>query len=279
MQIESSTQTSPALQHLPRLGQISFVNALPVVFPIQSKRIDLAAEMVLANPDQLNKAFAAGSLDIGAMSSFFYLSQPDFELVPDLSIACRGAVGSVLFFSRSEAGELSNKRVAVAASSATSVALLKILLRETAGVTCNFVADSDPDLDDPSWDGALVIGDQALLVDQEWSAKFKRRDLGEWWHDYTGLPMVFGVWAARSDWADSHRQSFEHIAKSLVKSASLGLSDMLCEVVAEAALRTGLSEIRLMSYYTRELNYQLSNQHLEALQTFKRLCIAHQLLG
>ena len=46
-------------------------------------------------------------------------------------------------------------------------------------------------------DAALVIGDPALRLDPE-AMRYVALDLGAEWVAWSGLPMVFAVWAGRS---------------------------------------------------------------------------------
>ncbi|MBI4533269.1 MAG: menaquinone biosynthesis protein [Candidatus Melainabacteria bacterium] len=262
----------------PRLGQISFINSLPVVFPIEQGQVELAANVVYGTPSMLNDAYVQGSLDIGAMSSFCYLSEGCFELVPNLSISSEGAVGSVLFFSKVSPDKLGGVRIAVPAASATSVNLLKILLLEQLGLMPEFVVEEAPNLEDPLVSGALVIGDLALEVDGVWSNKYWRADLGQWWLSQTGLPMVFGLWAARSNWVKANYESFSLISQQLLASKQMGLTTLLPMIITAACARGKLSAQRVKRYFQQQLCFELGTRHFEGLELFRRLCSKYGLL-
>lgn len=263
---------------LPRLGQISYINSLPVVFPVEQGQVELAASVVYGTPSMLNNAYAKGNLDVGAMSSFFYLSEGDLELVPDLSISSEGAVGSVLFFSKVGPHKLGGVKIAVPAASATSVNLLKILLLEQLGLTPEFVVEEAPNLEDPLVGGALVIGDCALAVDGAWSNKYWRADLGQWWLSQTGLPMVFGVWAARSNWAKANPESFSLVSQQLLAAKQMGLTSLLPMVITSACARSQLPAQRIQRYFQQQLCFELGVRHLEGLEMFRKLCTKYGLL-
>ncbi len=269
-----------ACEPLPcRLGQISFMNSLPVVLPIERGYVPLDAEVVLASPARLNALFAQGALDIGAMSSFYYLSQDNLTLVPGLSISCLGPVGSVLFFARVSPPELSGKKILVSSQSATSVNLLKILLLEHYGVEPLFIACDEPDLVLADVSGALIIGDRALGLDEVWEGRFYRQDLGQWWHETYDLPMVFGLWAARSEWVEGNPEKFEEISAALVLAKKLGLSELFASVLSESGRRSGLSQSRLEGYFRGQLNFELSQGHFSGLSLYRSLCAKYNLFG
>ena len=264
---------------VPRLGQISFVNSLPVLLPIDRGYLELGATVIYGSPAELNYGYANGSLDLGAMSSSFFITKSDLELMPGLSISSTGPVGSVLFFSKVSPHKLGGAKVSVPSSSTTSVNLLKLLLAEQLGVTIECIVDPEPDINNPQIEGALVIGDRALQVDAAWSNKYWRADLGQWWISQSGLPMVFAVWAARASWAKTNVSEFQNIGQTLVASTKLGLSTLFPQVVAEALTRTSLQPHRLQRYFQQQIDYRLTQKHWEGLELFKTLSKHHGLIA
>ena len=282
-----SFETSGSVTHSglqvkrPRLGQISFVNVLPIVLPYERQHSAVQTEIIYQAPSQLNSMFSRGELDIGAMSSFFYLENPTLRLVPGVSISCKGPVGSVLFFSKCHPSELldAQKRIVVSAQSATSTNLLKILFSAHFGFIPNLTTSPRPDLEQDGVDAVLVIGDRALEVDEKWSLQYNRIDLGAWWFDTYKRPMVFGVWAARKQWVEKHPDEFARIVQSLKLAKASGLSEQLPEVLKEAERRTGLCIERLRRYFTLELNFDLDEEHLDGLALYQQLAAENGLLA
>jgi chorismate dehydratase len=264
-------------QAVVRFGQINYINSLPLTLPLLSENCLPDTEFLLGTPAELNRAFTEGKLDLGAMSSFFFLEQGLYKLVPDISIASKGTVGSVLFFSDRELSELHGKKLAITHDSATSVNLLTILFAESFGFVPDFETVSDPEVNQ-QFSGALVIGDRALRCDKDWSQKLLRVDLGQWWYEKYSLPMVFGVWAANNNWLVKNEEKFDHISAQLNKSFQRGLGTRFEEVLTEAHNRTGLSKARLDQYYRHELNFQLTPSHRLGLQLYADLCVKHRLL-
>ena len=263
----------------PRLGQINYINSLPISLPIDRGLVSVEAEVHYGTPQELNRGYAANSLDLGVMSAFFYLQSSGLKIFADLSISSSGPVGSVLFFSKAELRQGKPLRVAVSSASATSVNLLSILLKEEYKIEPSFSYCPMPDLSAQEIDAALVIGDYALNVDASWSKLSQRFDLGEWWSARFNLPMVFAVWAARSDWQQSHNSECAGIARSLKVSLDVGSNSAFDQVVAEAAKRSGLPASRLERYFRRELDFSFSSDHVAGLNRYKSLCEKHGLFG
>jgi len=171
-----------------RLGVVSYLNAAPLVYGLErDPRYRLSLDVPSVVADQLHR----GELDLGMIPAIEYAGG-DYALVPGLAIGSRGPVRSVNLYYK---GSLPNiRRVALDVSSRTSVALLKVLLRERLGRDPEYVtlAPSVPAMLEVA-DAALVIGDQALYFAR--AAEMERLDLGAEWQRSTGLPFVFAFWA------------------------------------------------------------------------------------
>ena len=237
-----------------------------------------STDVTLGTPSELNAGYAKGNLDMGAMSSFYFLQSGNLELVPGVSISCTGAVGSVLLFSKVAPERLDGATIKISSSSATSVNLLRILLQEHYGATPQLVADPQPDLNEEGADAALVIGDRALEVDAAWTGQYHRVDLGQWWLQTVELPMVFGLWAARCDWVFNNKKQFDEIAALLLTAKEQGLSNSFENVLNTAQFRTGLTTERLTKYFREELDFDLSEKHLQGLARYRDLAVKHGLL-
>src|SRR5260221_1734131 len=81
-------------------------------------------------------------------------------------------------------------------------------------------------------DAAVLIGDPALRATYEAPGLgLHVLDLGAAWREWTGLPMVFAVWAARRDYAGAHPEQVTAVQQSFRSS----LSDSLAQVEDVAA--------------------------------------------
>lgn len=270
-----------------RLGQISFINTLPISLPLQKGAIALNCTQVYETPAKLNDMLQSGDLWLGAMSSFFFLQDGRFELFKNISISGGGKVGSVLLFSKRALKDLNSASILVPDSSATSIKLLQLLLKDEHNVEPvlrkqdgRFENESDCFLAGKDFDALLLIGDRALKQDEQLSKQpgVRRVDLAQWWFKRFSLPFVFGVWGARKDWAENNRKEFEQISSALYSACQLGLGEMFEQVLNEASVLSGLQTKRLSCYYRNELDYRLKEEHDQALALFGSLCKKHGLL-
>lgn len=237
----------------------------------------LEATLVDGTPAALNAMIESGKLDMSSSSSLLYLSRSDLDLIPHLSISSYGPVGSVLFFSKTRPEELSGRRIAVPRASATSIRLLSLILKVEYNCDVELVMIDRPGLDD-EFSGALVIGDEALRVDDEWSARSHRIDLGEWWTRRMKLPMVFGVFVARKEYIEQFPRSYRHVEESLKTARQIGTTEMLDQVIDRAAAMTGLLRPRMEKYFVENLNWRLDEKHRESLCLFGKLLRENKLL-
>lgn len=253
-----------------RLGRIPWINCYPVYGAIDRGLIPVEAEIVSGTASELNDLLAAGELDVSVVSAVEYARNAAlYHLLPDLAITCDGPVHSVMLFSRRPVRDLDGRTVLLSASSRTSVLLLELLCRHRWGIAPRFAtaraeAGDLAALEGLPHEGVLVIGDAALML-RAGSAYQYRVDLGEAWNDWTGLPFVFAVWAARRS-ADLARVQVIH--QRLLASRAWGLEN-LDELAAEASRNTGIGG-DICRAYLGDLDYALSYRHLAGLTDFFR---------
>lgn len=251
-----------------RLGRIPWINAAPVYGAMDRGIVAPPSTVVSATAAELNDLLAAGELDLSVVSAVEYARDAaQYHLLPDLAISCDGPVHSVALFSRRPLSELGGATVLRSASSRTSVLLLELLCRHVWKVTPHFVsaraeANDLAALQSLPHEAVLVIGDAALHLRASGIYPVCV-DLGVAWKEWTGLPFVFAVWAARRD-ADRSESLALH--RKLLASRDWGMEhlDLLAK---EAAERTGIPAPTVRAYLG-DLDYQLSYRHLAGLTEF-----------
>lgn len=177
-----------------RVGRIAALNMYPIYHHLAAQAGPGIA-FSDGHPAELNQALLGGELDVSAVSSIEWARHADaLRLLPVASITAHGAVDSIRLFSRVPFDEV--QRVAVTPHSATSVALLRVLLGPDPAPFEVLEGDVTQALG--RCDGVLLIGDEALEAKRAHIAPHMT-DLAERWTERSGLPMVFGVWAAHAD--------------------------------------------------------------------------------
>ncbi|MCG0278201.1 MAG: menaquinone biosynthesis protein [Thermanaeromonas sp.] len=261
---------------LPRVGRVSYLNCLPVFYALEQGKVDIPGTVVAGPPVELNRALAEGELEVTAVSSFAYAQHFDKCLVlPGLSISSSGPVKSVALFSKRPIQELEGQSISLTPYSATSVALLEVLLKRLYGVEARFFRRppgaplwwAPEGEEEPA--AALAIGDEAL---QAWklAGGLFVYDLGKEWYGFTGQPMVFALWVVREEFAREHPEKLKAIWQGLLASKAWG-REHLAEVAQEAARLSGLSLGEMVEYFG-VLEYDLGPEHIRGLKTFYRYC-------
>lgn len=246
-----------------RLGIVSYTNVAPLHWRLEPWQ---NARFVRGVPTELNRRLLDGEIDLTLISSVEFLRyRSELRALPDFSIATLGPVYSVMLFHWQPWDELTGKKIALTTDSATSVELLKVLLRET-GVEAEFVP-MKPQLDEmlTQCDAALLIGDAALreaVAKREVNGKKPYvTDLGKAWYDLTKLPFTFAVWASRRDNPPS-----ELLVAKLRAARELGLGH-LAEVSRPEAEKLGVSE-SVVQRYLGNFRYYLEPPDRDGLLTF-----------
>jgi chorismate dehydratase len=259
----------------PRVGHIQFLNCLPIYWGLMRSGALIDVDLHKDSPDQLNAALIAGDLDIGPISLVEYLRHADeLLLLPDLAVGSDGPVLSVNLVSTRPIDELDGAKVALGSTSRTGVLLAQLILRERYGVKPEFFR-CPPDLSQMLLEGdaAVLIGDVALraLFDAP-KRGLNVVDLGQAWREWTGLPMVFAVWAVRRDFAAAHPGLVKEVHQAFLRSRDLCLAEL--DEVAAAAARWEPFDAATLASYFRVLDFSLGKRQIDGLREFARRAAA-----
>ena len=190
-----------------RIAASTYLNSAPLVYSFTQgflrKKYDFIGDEA---PSRCAEMLEAGECEIALIPVIEFQRIPGLRIVPEIAVASKKRVRSVLIASRRPLEEV--RRLTLDPASRTSQTLVKILFLRRYG----FLPECAERAMEPSAgvrnlfddaDAALVIGDPAMRL--EASARgldLKIYDLAEEWRAMTGLPFVFAVWAAREDVCD-----------------------------------------------------------------------------
>jgi chorismate dehydratase len=246
-----------------RVSAISFLNTAPLMWDFDhgDLRRDYRVDYTL--PSACAEILRNGMADIGIIPAATYTTIPDLVIIPDIAIAARGPVRSILLISKVPIDQI--KTVAADTSSRSSVALLQVLLRKFHKIDPEFVP-MPPQLEPmlQRCDAGLLIGDPALLAK---TGKHYVYDLAEEWKRNTGKPFVFAFWAIRKSALEGHDSA--KIVRDFQHSRDNGLKpENISKLAKEWSIRLGLPESEITSYLTKNIYYWLSEDCLAGLRTF-----------
>jgi len=262
-----------------RISAISYLNTAPLMWDFVHGKAGRDFDISYTLPSSCARALEAGTADIGIIPAAAYTQIPGLLVLPDVAIASRWPVRSILLVSKVPIEKI--RSVALDTSSMTSVALTKVLFEKWLGGGRTFTAMA-PDIDKmlAHHDAGLLIGDPALQIAR---SQYFTLDLAEEWIRYTGKPFVFAFWAVRQDavCGDSRPRlsasqsdalaPLQDLAAIFQQSRDHGLEPgNLDQIATEWSSRLNLSESDVRSYLTENIYYYLDASCREGLQLFYR---------
>ncbi|MEU8696035.1 menaquinone biosynthesis protein [Streptomyces sp. NPDC048665] len=268
-----TAQPTPVRRRRPRVGHIQFLNCLPLFWGLARTGSLLDMDLRTDTPDGLNDALAAGELDMGPISLLEFLRHADdLVALPDIAVGSDGDVMSCLIVSQVPLEELDGQPVALGSTSRTSVRLAQLLLAERVGVNPRYFG-CPPDLRTMMSEAraAVIIGDAALRAALYEAPRMGLHvhDLGRMWKDWTGLPFVFAVFAARRDFLAREPELVRQVHADLLASRDLSLAEVT-KVCEQASQWEEFDAATLQRYYTTALDFSLGTAQLAGITEFAR---------
>ncbi len=242
-----------------RIGAVNYLNTKPLIFGLEA--LAEGAELILDYPSRLADDLEHGRLDVALIPIIEYFRTGNYTLVPDIAIASDGPVLSVTLFSRVPWMEI--RRVALDEGSRTSAALTQVLLRKRYGVRPEVrPLPLEQAAEDVDADAVLLIGDRAMRA---CLPGFRYAfDLGQEWHDWTGLPFVYAAWAVRPG------VDLGPVADALVLAKERGCAN-IGPIAAHEAPQLGLDAGFCRRYLANIIRFDLGPRALAGLHHYYML--------
>jgi chorismate dehydratase len=248
-----------------KLGHIIYSNTLPVHAGIISGAVKFPFTLVEGIPTALNRLLSEGNIDVSPSSSIEFAANPGrYLIMPGFSITSRNNVMSIILQSRLPMDQLNGKTVALTTASATSVVLLRILLELNNHVSPDYTLfEQGKDHPYDRADAVLLIGDHALKRPRIEGFDYEY-DLGQVWHEFTGLPFVFALW--QINYKKSLEKELASLYHILKESKAYGLSH-LPELAKEHSSRLGIPAPKLLEYWN-SFSFDLGPHEQKGLMTY-----------
>jgi chorismate dehydratase len=266
-----------------RISIVQYLNTAPLVWGFTHGPLADKYDLSFTVPSRCADALRRRDADIAIIPAIEYQRIPGLVMLPDLAIASRQRVRSLLLVARKPIGQV--RSIALDASSRSTQALTRILCADRWHISPEFF-EAQPDL--PAMlaaaDAALLIGDPALrlavaleLVSRadgegvlrcsapsagvDGAGELFIYDMVQEWHNSTGWPAVLAVWAAREGVATSE------VLRDFSASRDFGLARI--PEISEAATRElQLPAPVLAAYLRKNIDYSLDELNRRGLQHF-----------
>jgi chorismate dehydratase len=266
-----------------RISVVQYLNTAPLVRGFTHGPLQGKYDLSFTVPSQCAEELRTGAADVAIIPAIEYQRIPNLVILPDLSIASKERVRSLLIVSKSPIREA--RSIALDHSSRSTQALTKILCDSRWLIAPEFF-EAAPDLATmlANADAALLIGDPALrlAIDAEQHvtpgrdgalvctggqvglpqfAKLYLYDVVHEWWQLTERPAVLALWAARAEIATPE------LAADFTASLAYGLAH-LPEICAEASRQLQLPEKELSLYLRTNIDYSLDAENLKGLTEY-----------
>jgi len=209
-------------------------------------------ELTMDYPAVIARQLIEGSVDVALVPVAVIPKMQESHIISDFCIGAEGPVASVCLFSDVPLKEI--KRIYLDYQSRTSVALLKLLVRDYWRLNVELIETSgDYQQLIQGTDAGLVIGDRAL---EQRKVSPYIYDLAEAWMRFTSLPFVFAAWVSNKPLPIEFIQEFNN-------ANSIGIHNIPA-VVAENPYPV----FDLTAYYTKHISYPLTPAKRQGMQKF-----------
>jgi len=266
-----------------RISVVEYLNTAPLVRGFTDGPLRGKYDLSFTVPSECAEALRRGEADVAILPAIEYQRIADLVVLPDLSIASKERVRSLLLVSKAPIRQA--RRVALDRGSRSTQALTRILCEDRWNIEPEFREEA-PDAAAmlEASDAALLIGDPALRLavsaerqarpgrDGEWIAEGRTAGLPhfselhlydvvhEWWQ-LTERPAVLALWAARPETATPG------LVRDFSDSLAFGLAH-LEDICREAARSLDLPEKELLLYLRTNIDYSLDEENLKGLAEY-----------
>ncbi len=261
-----------------RIAASTYLNSAPLVYSfirgVLRNRYIFTGD---AAPSQCAAMLADRLSDVALIPVIEYQRTPGLLIIPDIAVASKHRVRSVLLAARRPLDEV--RRVTLDASSRTSQTLVKILFMRRYGLLPDFLESTpDPAINCENMfeasDAALVIGDPAIRLEASaHSLGLRIYDLATEWRAMTGLPFVFAVWAIHEGLVEDST----NLVRDLIAAKNEGIS-LIEQIASQYADGLNLPVADLLGYLRENVNYDLDDENIDGMLQYFNLAYEYGLI-
>lgn len=266
-----------------RISIVQYLNTAPLVWGFTHGPLRGKYDLSFTVPSQCAEALRTGAADIAIIPAIEYQRIPSLVVLPDLAIASKQKVRSLLLVTKKPVREV--RSIALDSSSRSTQALTRILCADHWNIAPQFF-EATPNLATmlQQADAALLIGDPALrlsVVTENNSAPGENGeficsgiaagvphienvhiyDIVEEWKSTTGFPAVLAVWAGRSEAVTPE------VVADFAASRDYGVA-RIAEIAAESVRELNLPQRTLESYLRDNIDFSLDEKNRRGLELY-----------
>lgn len=240
-----------------KIAAVSYLNSLPFIYGLKNNRLINIINIELDSPAICADKLINGEVDIALVPITVIPKLKYHNIISDYCIGANGAVDTVCLYSNVPVHDI--KKIKLDYQSRTSVALLKILLKEYWNL--NPVLElAEVGFEDAinGVNGALVIGDRAFDLNNRYKYIY---DLSVLWKEMTGFPFVFACWIAIKELPNQFLKDFNDALEN-------GLNNIEEAVLIES--NEYQDRVKLQRYLNTKISYDLDREKKKGMDLFLR---------
>jgi chorismate dehydratase len=266
-----------------RVSIVQYLNTAPLVWGFTHGPLRGKYDLSFTVPSQCAEALRTCTADIAIIPAIEYQRIPDLVVLPDLAIASKKKVRSLLLVAKKPVREV--RSIALDSSSRSTQALTHILCADYWNIAPEFF-EAAPNLGTmlQRADAALLIGDPALRLSIATENNSSARENGETicpgatagvpyvknvhlydvveeWNQATGFPAVLAIWAGRSNAISPE------VVADFVASRDYGVA-RIGEISQKSSLEMNLPSAALTAYLSWNIDFSLSGENRGGLEHF-----------
>jgi chorismate dehydratase len=266
-----------------RISIVQYLNTAPLVWGFTNGPFQGKYDLSFTVPSRCAEDLRCGRADVAIIPAIEYQRIPGLAILPDMAIASKNQVRSLLIVSRKPIEQV--QTFALDSSSRSTQVLTRILCAEKWRIAPQF-SEALPDLPEMLHDAeaALIIGDPALRISLGSKKESSHGapgqtvcqaatlgvtstellyvyDVAGEWRALTGLPAVLAIWACRRELATPE------LTADFLASRDFGLAH-LGEISYEAAQDLELPQRALESYLRDNIDFSLNAENRRGLELY-----------
>ena len=238
-----------------KISAVSYLNTVPFIHGLKQSELIHSISLQLDYPSICADKLINGIVDLALVPVAVIPKLLQAHIISDYCIGANGAVDTVCLYSDVPITEIES--IALDYQSRTSVALLKILLKEYWQLNPELKkADVGFEENIKGKHAALVIGDRAFALNDKHAYIY---DLSAIWKEMTGLPFVFAAWVANKKLPQDFIIAFN-------KALEKGLIDIDTALVFEGANYPNCTNPE--DYLNNKISYNLDAEKQKGMELF-----------
>ena len=276
-----------------RISIVQYLNTAPLVWGFTNGQLRGKYELSFTVPSKCAEALRSGAADVAIIPTIEYQRIPDLVILPDLAIASKERVRSLLMVSKTPIRQA--RSIALDSGSRSTQALVRILCADSWKIAPDFF-EAAPVLPEMlrRADAALLIGDPALRVSVAMDKNSQRAvsgaticdgvveglpgvgtlyvyDVVEEWRQVSRLPAVLAVWAARRGVITPE------VVQDFLASRDYGMA-RIAEISQAASGELNLPADALESYLRRNIDFSFGDENQRGLEYYYARAAALRLI-